>query len=88
LDLEEVTESEVKDIQKDSHENSDGTGSIDSGGTTEELDTEDVLILHLNYINKLIRNANSYLKRFKQYKKCNFCQKYVCVSCLYLNMSA
>jgi len=38
LDLEGVTESEGKDLKRDGHEDSDETGSIDSGGTIEELD--------------------------------------------------
>ena len=37
LDLEEVTESEVKDLKEDGHEDSDEIESIDSGGTIEEL---------------------------------------------------
>jgi len=36
-----VTDSEVKDIQKDGHEDSDETGSIGSGGTIGELSTEE-----------------------------------------------
>jgi len=42
LDLEGVTESEVKDLKKDGHEDSDETGSIDSDGTIEELDPVEV----------------------------------------------
>jgi len=40
--LEEVTESEVKDLKEDGHEDSDETGSIDSGGSIEELDPMEV----------------------------------------------
>ena len=42
LNLEEVTESEVKELKEDGHEDSDETGSIDSGGSIEEMDPMEV----------------------------------------------
>jgi len=37
-----VTESEVKNIRKDGHDDSDETGIIGSSGTIEDLDPEEV----------------------------------------------